>query len=65
MATTKSSRKLYRRRVKKSVCRGKRGRTCNKKSTCKYASGVKRSFCRSKRNGRVTRHSKRIASRKV
>ena len=48
MATTKSSRKLYRRRVKNSKCRGKRGRTC-----------------RSKRNGRVTRHSKRLASRRA
>ena len=65
MATTKSSRKLYRRRVKNSKCRGKRGRTCNKTITCKYASGSKRSFCRSKRNGRVTRHSKRLASRRA
>ena len=42
-------RKTYRKRVKASLCRGHRARTCVKKG-CKVASGRKRSFCRKKRN---------------
>ena len=62
MATTKYCRKLYRRRVKNSKCRG---RTCNKTTTCKYSSGSRRSFCRSKKNGRVCKLSLKKTSRRA
>ena len=45
----------YRRRVKKSGCRGKTAKACNKAPSCKRASGKKRSFCRHRRNTRRTR----------
>jgi len=50
----------YRRRVSKSKCRGLRGRTCNKRPGCKYASGSKRSFCRKSNSTRRLRRSLRI-----
>ena len=49
----RKTRRVYRKRVKYSQCRGKRGRTCNKTKSCKYASGKKRSFCRRKKNMKV------------
>jgi len=53
MPQTLNHRRIYRGRVKRSLCRKLRGRTCNKRETCKYANGRKRSFCRSKKNQRV------------
>ena len=47
-------RRAYRARVKKSPCRGKRGRTCNKSKGCKYTRGKKRKYCRKKKNSKVT-----------
>lgn len=47
-------RRAYRARVKKSHCRGKRGRTCNKSKGCKYTRGKKRKYCRKKKNSKVT-----------
>ena len=59
--STKSARVHYRHRVKSSGCRGLRGRTCAKKSGCKYASkGTKRSFCRRSSNTRRLRRSRRL-----
>ena len=47
-------RRVYRSRVKKSSCRGKRGRTCNKTKGCKYTRGKKRKYCRKKKNRKLT-----------
>ena len=42
-----SALRTYSRRVRKSKCKGLRGRTCNKTKGCKYTSkGTKRNFCR-------------------
>ena len=63
-------RRVYRARVKKSSCRGKRGRTCNKSKGCKYTRGKKRKYCRKKKNKRLTmkggkkRKSRRRKSRR-
>ena len=54
-----STRKLYRKIGKKSLCRGKRiskPNKCNKIKSCKVAKGSKRSYCRKKK---ATRYSKR------
>ena len=36
--TRKKTRRVYRKRVKHSACRKKRGRTCNKMKSCKFYS---------------------------
>ena len=66
MATTKSTRKVYRSRVKASKCRGKRASSCRQAPGCKLALGKKRSFCRKTKNtktrksgGRKTRKSRK------
>ena len=48
MATTLASRKLYRNRVKRSLCRKgkKNSEKCKRLRGCKTASGTKRKFCR-------------------
>jgi hypothetical protein len=48
MTTTSSSRKVYRSRVKRSVCRKgkKNSEKCKRLRGCKTASGTKRRFCR-------------------
>ena len=45
-----SRKKLYRARIKKSLCKGKQGKKCTKVKGCKIAKGSKRSFCRKKKN---------------
>jgi hypothetical protein len=47
--------KVYRKRVKKSVCRKshKNRRSCVSKPICKFATGKKRRFCRRRTNKRV------------
>lgn len=45
-----SRKKTYRARIKKSLCRGKKGKKCRKFKGCKMANGTKRSFCRKKKN---------------
>lgn len=47
-------RRAYRARVKKSSCRGKRGRTCNKTKGCKYTRGKKRRYCRKSKNRKLS-----------
>ena len=55
MGLRSSARKSYARRRKASKCTGKRSRTCNKTSGCKYVSGKKRSFCRKTKSARRRR----------
>ena len=52
--STSASRKLYRARIKRSLCRKakKSVKRCRRISGCKPASGTKRKFCRKKRNTR-------------
>ena len=50
-----SALRAYRRRVKTSVCRGLKRRTCKGKMGCKYVSGSKRKFCR--KSGNTKRYS--------
>jgi hypothetical protein len=63
-------RRAYRARVKRSSCRGKRGRTCNKTKGCKYTRGKKRKYCRKKKNRKLSmkggrrRRSRRRTRRK-
>ena len=67
MATTRGlkKRRAYRARVKKSRCRGKRGRTCNKSKGCKYTRGKKRKYCRKSKNRRLSmKGGKRRRTRK-
>lgn len=45
-----SAKRSYRKRVKKSVCRGLMTAKCRHHKTCKMALGKKRSFCRKKNN---------------
>ena len=54
MSTTSSSRKIYRSRVKRSVCRKgkKNSEKCKRLRGCKTASGTKRKFCRKAHNTR-------------
>lgn len=49
-----SSLKLYRSRVKRSLCRKakKSVKRCRRIQGCKFVSGTKRRFCRKKRNTR-------------
>ena len=53
MSITLRKRKMYRKRAKKSVCRGKGKATCKRMKGCKRATGRKRSYCRKKSNKRV------------
>ena len=49
--TTYAKRKIYRARIKTSVCRGiKPGSKCKRQKSCKYAMGEKRQFCRKRKN---------------
>ena len=43
----------YRKRVKKSYCRGLGRATCRRTSGCKQATGTKRKFCRKSKNQRM------------
>jgi|TARA_Y100000992_G_scaffold96951_1_gene62573 tRNA G37 N-methylase TrmD len=45
-----SRKRSYRRRLKKSPCRGKKPNQCRSMSNCKYTSGNKRKFCRKSKN---------------
>lgn len=46
-------RKLYRQRVKKSVCRRKPRSDCYKNNSCKYTKGSIRKYCRKAHNQRI------------
>ncbi len=49
------AKKSYRRRVRASPCRGKKGYACATAPGCKMSKGKKRSFCRKSRNTRRRR----------
>jgi len=42
------SKKIYRQRVKRSICRGKKREVCIR--SCKYTKGQIRKYCRKKKN---------------
>jgi hypothetical protein len=46
-------RKLYRQRVKKSLCRRKPRPDCDKNKSCKYTKGSMRKYCRKAHNQRI------------
>ena len=50
-----SRRRVYRKRVKNSTCRGKKKDTCVKTKGCKYTAGKKRKYCRKTRNNKMMR----------
>ncbi len=52
--------RIYRKRVSKSPCRGKTNVTCKSTSGCKISKGKKRTFCRKKLN---TKRTKKVAFR--
>lgn len=48
---TRTRRRIYRDRVKKSVCRGKSVTTCRLRNGCKRTkSGRRKSYCRTRKN---------------
>ena len=49
-----TAKRIYRKRVKKSPCRGKKKVSCKSTSGCKVSKGRKRSFCRKKLNTKRT-----------
>ena len=55
---SKASIKIYKKRLAKSHCRGKRSTICRAKRGCSVASGKKRSFCRKSKNTRKKSHRK-------
>ena len=52
-----SSRRSYRRRVKRSMCKGRKRKTCKKMRGCKWYKGTskRRGVCRKQHNRRRTR----------
>lgn len=48
MAVSAYKRKIYRERIRKSLCRGKTAKKCKRVKGCKTATGTKRKFCRKK-----------------
>ena len=57
------ARKLYRKRVKGSKCRGMKTAKCRSSKSCKMALGKKRSFCRKAGNTKRPRYN--LRSRKT
>jgi hypothetical protein len=45
--------KIYRTRVRRSICRFKVRKSCKTHKSCKYASGKTRKFCRKIKNKRI------------
>ena len=45
--------KIYRTRVRRSICRFKPRKSCKTHKSCKYASGKTRKFCRKLKNKRI------------
>jgi hypothetical protein len=60
-----SARRSYKRRTRKSPCRGKGPAVCRGTSGCKYSSGKKRSFCRKGKNTRRHRGGNHSCPHKV
>ena len=57
---SRSVKRVYRRRVSKSPCRGKKHVNCVKTRACKKAKGVKRTYCRKRSN---TKRNKKASFR--
>ena len=57
---SRSAKHIYRRRVSKSPCRGKKLKSCVKTRGCKKAKGAKRTYCRRRSN---TRRNKKASFR--
>ena len=51
------AKKSYRRKLRASPCRGKKGSSCASAPGCKMSKGKKRSFCRRSKNTRRTRRA--------
>lgn len=47
---TKTAKRIYRKRVSKSPCRGKSKLSCKSTNGCIHSKGKKRSFCRKTKN---------------
>ena len=54
---SKTAKRIYRKRVKKSPCRGKTKKSCKQLRGCKNAKGKKRSFCRKALNNKRNKPS--------
>ena len=53
-ASRRTRKQIYRARVKKSPCRGRKSTRCYKKNGCKNTkSGKRRSYCRKRSNART------------
>lgn len=52
-----SAKRWYRKRVGRSMCKGRKTKTCRKLRGCRYVSGRTRKYCRKIRN---TKRSSRI-----
>ena len=57
MAVSAYSRKVYRDRSKKSLCRGKTAKKCKRVSGCKFTSGKTRKYCRKRHGKKVSASS--------
>lgn len=49
-AAALAKRRLYRKRVKNSTCRGAKQYKCARKAQCKFTKGKKRTYCRKTKN---------------
>ena len=62
---SRSTKRIYRKRVSKSPCRGKKAVSCKKSQGCKVAKGRKRTFCRKQSNTKRNKFASfRITRRK-
>lgn len=62
---SRSAKRIYRKRVSKSPCRGKKPVSCKSTKGCKVAKGKKRSFCRKQANTKRTKFASfRVTRRK-
>lgn len=52
---SRSAKRIYRKRVSKSPCRGKQSVSCKTSKGCKVAKGKKRTFCRKQGNTKRTK----------
>lgn len=57
---SRTAKRIYRKRVKKSPCRGKNTKVCKSTRGCKNTKGKKRTFCRKSSN---TKRNKAVAFR--
>lgn len=53
MKRARSRKQIYRNRVKRSHCRGRKASRCTRKFGCMRARGTQRRFCRKSRSRRI------------